>query len=534
MGDKRKGRSLSRPKKRKFYGRSTLEKKSASAEVDTSEAGSSCLESPEAIPEVAENVYPPEPDLPDELDETSDEESDDGVDELTGNRIANLECLREWLSAVGVCRHSRRGELCVEESFRSGLASTVVTRCDSCHQSETRALVKRNTPVKCYDVNRHSVLGMRLIGRGREALQQLCCILDIPPPVSKSNYSFHTKALHSAAEEVAKASMRDAAAHVLALQAGLQHPSHVAVSTDGTWMRRGFCSVFGVQTVIGYNTAKVLDVEVLSKHCSMCETWRSRRQAGKLTAEEYGEWKESHADTCLTNTDVSSGMETEAVLRLWQRSIDVNSLRYTIYIGDGDSKGHRTVSDAKPYGDITISKEECIGHVSKRLGKGLRDLKQHLGNKKLSDGKPIGGRGRLTNGEINKLQNYYGDAVRAHAGNVQDTARAIWASLFRRASSDEIVYRHHDTLPDAVVQEMKSVYNRLTERSLLERCERSTTQNVNEALNGTIWRMCPKESFCNRTTVETAVYLAVIKFNDGHEKLQDVLDRMSCIDGSFT
>ena len=210
---------------------------------------------------------------------------------------------------------------------------------------------------------------------------------------------------------------------------------------------------------------------------------RSRRQAGKFTAEEYGEWKENHADTCLTNTDVSSpGMETEAVLRLWQRSIAVNNFRYTTCIGDGDSKGHRAVSNAKPYGDITISKEECIGHVSKRLGKGLRDLKQCLGNKKLSDGKPIEGRGRLTNGEINKLQNYYGDAVRAHAGNVQDTTRAIWASLFHRASSDEkpvhqfcptglrswcgwrkfkaglgFFYRHHDTLPDAVVQEMKSV-----------------------------------------------------------------------------
>ena len=65
--------------------------------------------------------------------------------------------------------------------------------------------------------------------------------------------------------------MRDAAAHVLASQAGLQHPSHVAVSTDETWMHRRFCSVFGVQTVIGYDTAKVLDVEVLSKHCGMCE-----------------------------------------------------------------------------------------------------------------------------------------------------------------------------------------------------------------------------------------------------------------------
>lgn len=44
-------------------------------------------------------------------------------------------------------------------------------------------------------------------------------------------------------------------------------------------------------------------------------------------------------------------------------------MRYTRYLGDGDSKGQQTVNEAKPYGDdIQIEKLECIGHIQKRMG----------------------------------------------------------------------------------------------------------------------------------------------------------------------
>ena len=54
--------------------------------------------------------------------------------------------------------------------------------------------------------------------------------------------------------------------------------------------------------------------------------------------------------------------------------MDSHKLRYTGYIGDGDSKAHRSVVDAKHYGEANIENLECIGHVQKRLGTRLRTL----------------------------------------------------------------------------------------------------------------------------------------------------------------
>ena len=54
---------------------------------------------------------------------------------------------------------------------------------------------------------------------------------------------------------------------------------------------------------------------------------------------------------------------------MWGRSLELHKLRYTTFIGDGDSSAFRSVTLAKPYGeDVTITKSDCIGHVHKRMG----------------------------------------------------------------------------------------------------------------------------------------------------------------------
>jgi len=55
-----------------------------------------------------------------------------------------------------------------------------------------------------------------------------------------------------------------------------------------------------------------------------------------------------------------------------------------------------------------VEKEECVGHVQKRMGSALRNYTQDNKGKKLADGKPVGGKGRLTDKVVDKMQNYYG------------------------------------------------------------------------------------------------------------------------------
>jgi hypothetical protein len=53
------------------------------------------------------------------------------------------------------------------------------------------------------------------------------------------------------------------------------------------------------------------------------------------------------------------------------------------------------------YLGIEIEKIEDINHFGKRLKRALQEIKRQCGKKKLSDGKTIGGKGRLT-GNNNK------------------------------------------------------------------------------------------------------------------------------------
>jgi hypothetical protein len=69
-------------------------------------------------------------------------------------------------------------------------------------------------------------------------------------------------------------------------------------------------------------------------------------------------------------------------------------VRYTKYLGDGDSKAIRSINDSQVYGpDVTLEKLECVNHVSKRMHARLDSLKASLRKQKLADGKGISGNG---------------------------------------------------------------------------------------------------------------------------------------------
>ena len=85
-----------------------------------------------------------------------------------------------------------------------------------------------------------------------------------------------------------------------------------------------------------------------------------------------------------------------------------------------------------------MEKLELVGHIQKRLGSRLRNLK-HTMKGPLADGKTLGGKGRLTN----KLQNYFGIAIRQSTGNtVYQLKKAIGAVLFHCSEAADLEIRH--------------------------------------------------------------------------------------------
>ena len=92
-------------------------------------------------------------------------------------------------------------------------------------------------------------------------------------------------------------------------------------------------------------------------------------------------------------------MEATAAVEIFSRSISLRKLEYTTFVGDGDSSSFGRVKEAleKKIGvEYVIVKEECVGHVQKRLGTALRKYKSDMNGKKLSDEKTVGGKNRLT------------------------------------------------------------------------------------------------------------------------------------------
>ena len=70
---------------------------------------------------------------------------------------------------------------------------------------------------------------------------------------------------------------------------------------------------------------------------------------------------------------------------------------------DGDSKTFDALVSLEVYGkDITMKKEDCVNHVSKRMGTALNKLVVESKAGKES----ISGKGKQTQDKILKIQNY--------------------------------------------------------------------------------------------------------------------------------
>ena len=94
-------------------------------------------------------------------------------------------------------------------------------------------------------------------------------------------------------------------------------------------------------------------------------------------------------------------MEVECAKVLWGRSEANFKLRYSTMLTDGDSKSFDAICEENIYGaDKQVVKEECINHISKRMGTALRTLMETC----RAQGKSISGKGQLTREKIMKVR----------------------------------------------------------------------------------------------------------------------------------
>ncbi|KFM71283.1 hypothetical protein X975_00958, partial [Stegodyphus mimosarum] len=390
---------------------------------------------------------------------------------------------------------------------------------------------------------------MRCIGKGLTESRTFCGIMDLPPPVTQKSYDKILSHMHAATRNIAENSMKIAADEEIKMTGS----SDLTVSGDGTWKTRGHSSRFGVTSIIGGETGKIIDRYVSSSYCKGCETGKNIS-----SKESYLKWKMEHNKVCNKNHSGSSAqMEVNGMLSMFSRSEEKYGVRYVNYIGDGDCKTFLALTKDNPY-NVPISKIECVGHIQKRMGARLRKLKQEFRGKKLYDKKPLSGKGRLTDVLIDQLTTYYGNAIRKHSDNYHDMQKAIWAIWYHKRSNDNEVthdfcpdgvdswcaykravvngtnenFKHTNSVPVAVMDAIKPIFKDLSHPDLLKRCIGGRTQNVNESLNSLIWTFCPKTTNNSRKIVEISTNLAVANFNDGKRATLFIMKELECIPGA--
>ena len=361
------------------------------------------------------------------------------------------------------------------------------------------------------DINRRLVYAASETGIGREGMATICGILNMPQPMSAQSWNKHTDGLYDAHKQAIENQL-SSTREKLRCKLTKDNPGisnddivDIAVTYDGTWSKRGHTANYGFGFVISVETGQVLDYGFRSKVCTAC----SKQKADK-DSEEYKNWFTSHQEHCRKNYDGSSGnMEVSIAEELWKRSVDYK-MRYKYMVCDGDSKAYNAVwnvygccktcdkhermdRNSKQYEKWVKSKQhqkwkkeheeesvichrvkklDCIGHVQKRVGTALRELKKKTKGK-LNDGKAIDGKGhRLSDKTIDKLQEYYGKAIRRNVSQNAKSEEEINSAIKNMQDAIFAVLYHCVMLPNTKVRHKFALRKKIPGASMQEQTKR--------------------------------------------------------------
>lgn len=488
------------------------------------------------------------------------------IEESSGFKLVDILLLQEQINSATVCRNCTKtdSKLIIQQNNerKNGLAEELIFKCNRCSHEvnfpTSRRLGGQN--YGAFEVNRRSVIATLSTGGGLSTLQNFCTQMNLPSPVTSNAFHDHLNKIENASREQCEIVLNQASGR-LRQEILSENPEVVfedidgalpcSVTVDGTWQKRGHSSKIGVVFIISVKTGEVLDYEVKSLVCHEC----SAHESMDHNSDEYKSWKESHDAECLINHEGSSdSMESAAAVEMFLRSIEKRGLKYTVYVGDGDSDSFGKVKAAveRVYGErYPVVKEDCVGHIQKRMGTALRKYIKEKKAMKLGDGKGVGGKGRLTDAVIDDIQGYYGKAIRGHKGDLEGMINAVWAIYNHMICSSTMSlkdqhkycpkgndswckfnkdctnktsqYKQDHRLPEVFRSELLPIFTRLSKNDLLSRCLDGMTQNQNESINAVLWSKCPKTKFCGKRRVEIAVCETIGVFNIGAAAKADLM-----------
>lgn len=152
-------------------------------------------------------------------------------------------------------------------NYRGGSFKNVMNcKCESPLKINLCPMIKNSAEMNC-----RLIFVMRLLGIGYEGLNIFCSLMDMFHRVSKISYYARLKNIHTAASVAYDIALPHAVAREKDFneEAG-KAADALTLSGDGTWKKRRFSSLFGISTLIGKYSNKVLYACVMSSFCGEC------------------------------------------------------------------------------------------------------------------------------------------------------------------------------------------------------------------------------------------------------------------------
>ena len=188
------------------------------------------------------------------------------ADRISGYRLVDTTILSGVLGEL-LCPLCQHDTLTLNDrlSKKQGLSSLLVIKCLHCQYEKEFFTSERC--IRGFDINKRTAYAMRVFGHGHSGIEKFTHLMNLPKPMTKNNYDKIINKVTAVTKEIGEQTMSDAAKD---LKVDPDEIVDVAVSCDGTWLKRGFQSLNGVFAALSVDSGKVLDVEAMSRICQTC------------------------------------------------------------------------------------------------------------------------------------------------------------------------------------------------------------------------------------------------------------------------
>lgn len=309
----------------------------------------------------------------------------DHTGKIHGPRIVNVEKLFLFFKKINehnLLKGCSLRDIEIISERRNGFNSVLTFKCSKCCYGARTETSPSSATMP--DINYNAVLGSTLAGIGFSQLQEVFANMDIPC-MSQPTYDVKQTRVFQDMSATVKHCMMEAVEEekLAAIQSNNVDENGtplVTVVVDGTWSKRSYgtnySALSGGAAIISADTKKVLWAGVKNKYCQICSLAETKQT-------------EARDHNCYKNYKGSStGMESELILDGFAKSEAEYGIRYSKFIGDGDSSTHKKLLEARIYKnpDIKIEKIECVLHLFRNFRKkmlSLQSLKEYGRHKTL-------------------------------------------------------------------------------------------------------------------------------------------------------